>query len=298
VLNELILDPADTISFRIWDEEHPHAHTLPLPASQQFLNNARDLLYTAACDVVAPQAHHPRLYRLQAETFIKHCRMGQTQPGSFVLPIICPINQDEDLGWWADDFEFIILDEFPRQVTQRLMDTLLLLSSGLEQKQTGHLAELKDDSTISANFVTTLSRLLHLSEKTHLHITPDWSRYASASFLNQEGVTFTHHHRDALEELIQLIHPTKPEILSEYIGKIESLKTAPEQRDRFAVEVIFYYENPDGRRLRAYFTAPADAYPELSRAHRDSIKISVKGQLSQEGLNTRVIYEATFEVLS
>ena len=50
------------------------------------------MLLSEAHSVLVPQPYHPRMSRSEAEDFLSRCRLGQTDRGSFVLTVACPLD--------------------------------------------------------------------------------------------------------------------------------------------------------------------------------------------------------------
>lgn len=67
------------------------------------------MISSAACSVVNPFTYHPRTDRNDARQLIHHARMGQTEIGSFVLEILCPIDSGKDSSQLPDSRAFTTL---------------------------------------------------------------------------------------------------------------------------------------------------------------------------------------------
>src|SRR5207253_123349 len=90
VLNELSGPPSDVLRLRVSAPDATLGN-LPLDEGLQLLRGGRDMLLSAACSVIRPQAFHPEMSLKQPNDFIKRCRLGQTERGSFVATIITPV---------------------------------------------------------------------------------------------------------------------------------------------------------------------------------------------------------------
>lgn len=91
VLNHLLLPPADVLRFR---EQSPDTETgtLALHQAVEVLEGARRMLLVIGHSVLNPQPYHPRLSRGEAEQFVRNCRLGQTERGSFTVAVACPLD--------------------------------------------------------------------------------------------------------------------------------------------------------------------------------------------------------------
>lgn len=103
---------------------------LPLSFASAVVGNTEKLLKAGACTALRPRAHHPRLTLSEASQFVEKARFGQTESGSFVLRVACPVNSMEVQG---------ILDldagrpPFVRQVTLTVQRALSQLAEAIER---------------------------------------------------------------------------------------------------------------------------------------------------------------------
>lgn len=86
------------------------------------------MISAAACSVVNPVTHHPRTDRNDARQLIQHARMGQTEIGSFVLKILCPLDSVQDSPLLSET------QPYTRTVTTLLMSATQTLSEGLNRR--------------------------------------------------------------------------------------------------------------------------------------------------------------------
>ena len=94
ILNHLLLPPADLLAEVSSDAE---GGTLPLDHAVRMIDGTRKVLLSEAHSVLVPQPYHPRMSRVEAEDFLSRCRLGQTDRGSFVLTVACPLVLKADL---------------------------------------------------------------------------------------------------------------------------------------------------------------------------------------------------------
>lgn len=81
----------DTLRYRVTTARRDE-DTLPLPFAASLVQGAQQMLLASACTVLTPRLHHPRLYRAEAQQLVENARFGQTEQGSFVLEVSCPID--------------------------------------------------------------------------------------------------------------------------------------------------------------------------------------------------------------
>ena len=78
VLNELSGPPSDVLRLRVAAPDATLGN-LPLDEGLRLLRGGRDMLLSAACSTIRPQAFHPEMSQSQPNDFIKNCRLGPDQ---------------------------------------------------------------------------------------------------------------------------------------------------------------------------------------------------------------------------
>src|SRR5262249_34736974 len=143
VLDHLLLPPADVLQIREVSQD-AEAGNLPFDHAVRMINGARRMLLSAAHSVLAPQPYHPRLSRTEAEEFVNRCRLGQTDRGSFVLNVACPLEVVVALPGTQSD-------PFARQVTLLLIHALEALAHAADSGKADDLLDLAHNAGLSAN---------------------------------------------------------------------------------------------------------------------------------------------------
>lgn len=90
VLAEIQEFKDDTLRFRIVDTRNETTF-IPLSYAVSAINGAKELFVSAACSVLKPQAHHPRMNRSEALELIEKSKFRHTEIGSFILKVSSPL---------------------------------------------------------------------------------------------------------------------------------------------------------------------------------------------------------------
>ena len=175
VLNDLSGPPSDVLRLRVSAPDATLGN-LPLDEGLQLLRGGRDMLLSAACSTVRPQAFHPEMSLKQPNDFIKNCRLGQTERGSFVATIITPVPpslRQETLPG-VDGFEDV-QEPFARRVTTRLMGSLDIVDDAV---RTARLDPILDgiENGVSANLCEAMVAMRPEGDQSRLDIAMSWSR--------------------------------------------------------------------------------------------------------------------------
>jgi hypothetical protein len=168
VLEHLLLPPADLLRFR---EVSPDAEAgnLPFDHAVRMINGIRRLLLSAAHSVLVPQAYHPRLSRSEAEELVSRCRLGQTERGSFVLNVACPLEPQLSLPG-------LETEPFARRVTSLLMGSLEALARAADASRADDLLDQTRNPGVSANLCESLLLLRPQGDRAILTVSAAWSR--------------------------------------------------------------------------------------------------------------------------
>ena len=176
ILRDLQVMGADVIRLRLVDAELAHA-TVPLDEGAIFIERARDLMLAVACAAVNPRAYYPSRKPAQAIDYIRKARLGQTEPGSFVVTILSPVPPS-----LADpNGQLIALEEpYERQVTQTLAVALNAVRQAAEDAATSGQVDSFVQAVsrgVSANLCDALAGMGSFSEGNRVvEVQFSWSR--------------------------------------------------------------------------------------------------------------------------
>jgi hypothetical protein len=90
ILRDLLVTGADVIRLRLVDAGLTGA-SVPLDEGATFIQKAKDTMLAAACAAVNPRVYYPSRKPAQAIDYIRRARLGQTEPGSFIVTILSPV---------------------------------------------------------------------------------------------------------------------------------------------------------------------------------------------------------------
>ncbi len=122
----------DTLRFRVIDTRNEDSF-IPLSYAVSAINGAKEMFVAAACSVLKPQAHHPRMNRSEALELIEKSRFRHTEKGSFILKVSSPLKAvDIQADLFSDDTM-----PFVRQTT-------LVINKGLNELVTAIQADTLD----------------------------------------------------------------------------------------------------------------------------------------------------------
>jgi len=160
LLADLQHPDADTLRFRVVGPE-TQGGQLSLAADISLREGARRALLAAASSVVSPALYHPRLSRSQAEQLVRASLAGQTELGSYVIKILCPLSAIDEPPATPTLFDPAPAPRsFVRQTTTLLMRATSDLAGSIEQDSMDELVRKnREQPTLSWNLCDALIRM-------------------------------------------------------------------------------------------------------------------------------------------
>ncbi|MGX7690537.1 hypothetical protein ACWA1C_25455 [Flectobacillus roseus] len=144
VISEIQELREDTLRFRVIDIRNGNSF-IPLSYAVSAINGAKELFVSAACSVLKPQAHHPRMNRSEALELIEKSRFRHTEKGSFILKVSSPLKAvDIQANLFSDETM-----PFVRQTTLTINRGLNQLVTAIQADTLTKLVdEIKDGSNL------------------------------------------------------------------------------------------------------------------------------------------------------
>ncbi|MDW9503039.1 hypothetical protein GOB10_18425 [Sinorhizobium meliloti] len=261
---------SDVLRLRVYFEGNDRS--LPLPFATGLISGAEKLLKSAACTAVMPRTNHPRLSLAEATQFIENARFGQTEAGSFILQISCPVHAMEIQG-------ALQLDErdapFVRQVTLSLHLALTQLIDAIEADMLDELVEeLKSSKAplISANLCEALSAMHDQQINNSLDVSFNWSSSSRAGVqtYREDPLRFQHDYFSRIDDVQAELKAVEKDDEDTFIGTVERLEGEMGSDGRRSGAVMLSLLLPEGETVRARTSLNPDDYVIADRAHMSS----------------------------
>jgi len=298
VLTDLLINPSDIIRYKL-DYKEVISGTIPLETSFSFLEAAKKTLFITACDLVQPEKYHKRLSLKGANQFIQRCRVGQTEHGSFVLPLICPfIEQTKD----DEARQLSIFDQdhfetsFTRQVTKRFMWTMNEVSNAIKKDELNRVVDLQGTEMISANLIEAIIDLSSLSDNSASIVEASWSGFVREVPDVPRIIELTPRYLTALERIRDQIKPNEEEVVDTFIGKVSQCKAEADIHKRVEGEIQFNFMVDNDNISKAKVTLRNEDYIRANEAHLAGKTVSIKGRLISSG-KSKVIEAEELKVI-
>ncbi len=270
----------DVMRFRIFNGANDY--DLPLSFASSFITNAEKLLKAAACTVLRPRPHHPRLSLSEANQLIEKSRFGQTERGSYVVRVSCPLHALEVQGSLEmDDSDA----PFVRQVTLSLNQALHQLTSAIEADSIDSLVDSIRASAsplVSSNLCEALSGMHDDQMDNSLDLTFDWSvlRHLPPQTRTQP-IRIQRDYFARVEEIRRELRSVEREQQDTFIGTVERLdgEMGNDGRRSGAV-VLAVLLAEEGESVRARTVLTPEQYAIADKAHMtNGAYVRVTGKL-------------------
>lgn len=274
--------------------------SLPLPFASSLVSSTEKLLKAGACTVLQPRINHPKLSLTEANQFVECSKFGQTEEGSFILNIACPMNS-------MDSQSKLSLDEkhapFVRQVTVTLNRAISELINAIEADRLEKLAEtLKQDKKpiISANLCDALATMYDDQVKNSIDISFNWSSLREPpETINRQRLRIHREYFSRIEELNHELKLNNEDKEDFFIGTVERLEGVMGEDGKRSGFVVLALLLPEGETVRARTNLNSDDYMSADKAHmQNGSYVRLKGKLRHGRQPRQLIDISNFQLLS
>lgn len=300
---------SDIISLRIHAENQ--GHTLPLSFAAQLVQSTEKLLKSAACTVLQPMRHHRKLYRSEVAQFIQKARFQQTEQGSFILKVACPMDaiQAQSHLAWSESSAFPIpplsQQPFARQVTATVQHSIATLVDAIEADTLDKLMsdlEQQSQPLISSNLCEALAEMQDTAIDNALDVSINWSalHQLPKQMTATKVLRLQRDYFRRIEEVGQSLRAKEWPVEDTYIGTVERLDGVMDDAGRRMGDVRLSLMLPqeDGL-VKAKVYLQADHYAKALRAHEtNGAYVQIKGRLQSRPRLCEITDIASFDLLS
>lgn len=288
LLRDLLQPRSDTIRYALTGAA-TETGTVGLLAGLSLVQGALKTLLASACSVQRPRRFHPRMTLADAEGYVRACRLGQTEIGSYVLTIDAPL----DIHAQLDATEV----PFGRRATTYLLASTAHLAQSVRR---GEASRILDESTdaplVSVNLCEALVEMMPPDESADLQLTSAWSPLLPAPTTVPPAVRFDRTMFEPIEHLARQLRPSHGAETAKFVGKVVELSGAPNAAGQLEGDVVLQVQ-ADDQLLKARVTLGVDDYANAGAAHLSQQYVAVHGQLHR-GRRTHTLKNATnFTVL-
>lgn len=263
VLEDLRDADSDVVRVRV-QTRGSESGSLTLASDVELRDGLRRALLSSACSVISPSTFHPRLSRAEADTLLAACRAGQTEVGSYVVKVACPLHAVEGDGQRT-------ALPFTRLVTSYLMSATAALVASIEGDGIDtYLERHNDGPVVSANLCEALLKMGPSSEEGRVELSTVWAPDPNvAPPTSVDRVSIAASYFPEIERAASKLRPGSPPVTQQtMVGTVETLNGETGPDGRRAGEVVFSLLVGE-EQVRARANLGADQYEIAARAHQE-----------------------------
>ena len=284
VLTDLSLAEVDRIRVRL-----PKAHddsSIPLSAGVGLLDESRKLLLAAACSASRPQ----RLFRAgrnqKAAAYIDHVRLGQTEPGSFVVNLLAPVTPSLTK---AESAQMPSLDPFERQVAHMLVSGLRAAREATELVNRGEDVGAFEERVckgVSANLCQATANLINTGSGLDVSVSWALTRQSHEDEMDERtAVAFAPSDGPVLAEAARILSDRQERYDERIEGYVSALARDQSNPEGWAtIKAVI-----DGTLASVKVDFSTSEYSRITRAHARRLSVSLEGDLQREGQRWRLM---------
>lgn len=298
IILELLNPLSDILRLRI-KEPDVEVGSIFVEDAIRLYDNAKKLVMATAMDIIRPQLIHVGRPDNQIVEFVNSCRFGQTEIGSYVVSLVCPIskiNNDEveQLSLFSDEYE--CANSLTRNVVNKLISSIRIVKDSINQGTLESVIYNNADSSssISVNFLDALRDINIFRENSVLDITAKYAPTIKTNKLSDGFVSIDHDYYTPIDTLVRKIKNNQGSEKT-YVGRIKGLDAAPDPSVRDKGKVNFVFINEDQNKATASVVLSKEDYNAAIEAHRNGKVVKVVGVLS--GKTYKKIDCSYFEVI-
>ncbi|WP_139212314.1 hypothetical protein [Jannaschia pohangensis] len=276
IFKSLIDAEHDVIRFRA--RGHDDDGTISLQRGLNLISQAREVLLAAACSTVNPQAVYRAGANKDANEYLERVRLGQTEVGSFIAPILAPVPPSLQMNL-SEDWPEMRDDPFERQVTRRLATGLRAIQVGIGEAVSGNAMEFFESSVgvgVSANLCEAIANIIDKTDEIDLSINWATTRPTPEKF---SCYSFTENDSAILREAARKFKEKRPKPNQTLIASVKRLSRDTGSKDG----IVTFKADFEGKSQSVVAQLSQEQYHTAISAHRDKKPVAVTGDLERTG---------------
>lgn len=296
VLFDIVNQDSDVVRVRVSGDGA--AVSLPLVDAVTMFDGVQRTLLAAAHSVLEPQRYHPRLSRSDAEQLVRACRFEQTERGSFVVAISCPLRAVDA----PPAKRFGQEDSFTRRTTKYLCNSLLRLFRLIRDDMVRDVLEERDDAPLlSANLCDALLRLRPESRNAAVEYSFSWATSLplnDAQVTSPSTVRFEQDDFDGIEDAYIYLRPESQPESATFVAMVDELRgTLDEDEQRQGEVTLSLYSRESDEIIKAKADLVREWYVVAADAHMHARYVLVSGLLNRARRRSHLAEIKQFELL-
>lgn len=275
IILKLLYPSFDLMKWRVADSS-TRLGTIPFDMLPALITSIKDTFASALNDILNPNIIHAKLYNKEVSKTLSECQFGQTQFGSYIVNVLCPLGQHQ-LSFLSDDFtDKPIL----RKANEKILSSISRIHNDLKKGNKNKIDEELEQHIYSVNFLKALTNIYQQSKDTDLNIIADWCKDLPVPNNIPNCVTIQHKYTEDIGVIVE--KHSLPEIFEElksFYGKIASIESEPEVDNRKLVKVKIATIGENNKEMSLYANLDYEEYfKHVEDAFSKGLNIKISGR--------------------
>ncbi len=248
--------------------------SLSLDAAIALFENTQKLLAGGARDVLYPRQYHPTQPDESVQEFVRLCRFGQTETGSYAASVVCPFVEAGASSYRqlsALNSEAECAQSLTRKVTRHIVEAIHSMKSAVD-------AGSCLDIPVSANFCDAVANICDQHPKAEVVFQVQWSPLVRENIPPFSSVNLTSDYVAPLKAISRSLKP-KTEQMKKIVGYVQLLKAEPSLENRQSGEIEVVYLDEQGKTGILTASLDLESYQQAIEAHQKGLYVSMKGTI-------------------
>jgi hypothetical protein len=287
IVTQLQHPDVDIVRYRIQSSQ-TETGTLPLNAINKFIVSVVNSFKAAIADCINPNLHHPRMGGTRLDQLLEQAQFGQTEHGSYVVKIIAPVFQKEQLMLFSDGS--LVENEVRKGVVHLLKSTHAMICAIENEEAEQFVVRHQKHPTISDNFVNAIADM-QLSDDSSLEITSDWSPMIQVPSIPSR-VKIKPEYFESISGIGCRLSPKPENRTSELLtGFVTQLEGTPDETGKPEGYVTIDILTPDQGHFSVYAYLSQSDHQKAILAYQNTIPVNFSGKLLRKSARRREIIE-------
>lgn len=294
VYNNLVNPSSDLLRWRISDDITSRGE-ISFNAMQANIDYIKELLSATCIDILSPSTlFHKKIHTKDVVKQIDSYRFGQTEIGSYILNIICP------LGYYQHTLFDAKVEELPlsRRINLKLFESINIIQQSVRDNSS-FADEQVASGQISVNFLNALTRLYDENTNTDVNISASWNVDVPNPMPKPiNTVKLEPHYIDKVSYIAEKYTPkAEKDVQKVYYGKITNIAGAAEIESREKLNITVASIGDEGQKITIRVELDNSMYSQLvTEAFNQGANVRVEGLQTLKSTSV-LLQNATIEKL-
>lgn len=296
-----LLNPnTDILKIRL-DRKDIEAGNILFDDAIRIYENAKRLIAAAAQDIIHPRKYHQGRMDDSISKFISNCKFGQTEIGSYVVSVVCPFAELDEVDGYKQLSIFSEEEQcaasLTRKVTNKIMTNVSLIKNNIDEGEYEKLVSDNESTLISANFYEALTGLSFDEEGADVEFIAQWSPVVKKNRCLSDRILLSHNYYQPISTAVEKLRETA-NTKTKIFGKIKKLESVPDLSKRTSGKITVVYLDDSDMRRTVTANLSREDYDKAIEAHSRGNHIEIVGDIHNPGKRNASVTCESFNIIA